>query len=144
MKRIEGACLCGACRISGTPLSDKMHICHCDMCRAWTGVGMMALQLDGKDIEMSGPVKTRATSDWAERAWCDDCGSSLYYRVTAEGPYANNYHVASGLFADAGGVTLTGEYFTDKRPKGYAFAGDLHGMTEAETLAMFSGDGDAT
>ena len=139
---ISGQCLCGACKVTLTPAEDKMHICHCDMCRAWTGVGMMAIKAAPGTFEVTGPVKTRATSDWAERAWCDDCGSGLYYHVTAEGPYHDAYHVCSGLFPDAGGMVLTGELFTDKRPSGYAFAGELHGMTEAEVMAFFSGEGE--
>ena len=140
MSQLNGQCLCGACQVTLTPAKDEMHVCHCDMCRAWTGVGMMAIEAKGDAIKVEGPVKTRATSDWAERAWCDDCGSALYYRVTAEGPYHDNHHVASGLFPNAGGLKLTGELFTDKRPSGYAFAGDLHGMTEAEVMEMFGGE----
>ena len=138
--KLNGKCLCGACKISMTPAEDHMHVCHCDMCRAWTGGGMMAIKAAAGGFQVSGPVKKNATSEWAERAWCDECGSSLYYHVTAEGPYHDNYHVSSGLFPDAGGLKLVGEMFTDKRPSGYAFAGELHGMTEAEVLAMF-GDG---
>ncbi|NNE81779.1 MAG: GFA family protein [Silicimonas sp.] len=140
MNQLNGQCLCGACKITMTPASNEMHICYCDMCRAWTGVGMMAIQAAGDSITVEGPVKTRTTSEWAERAWCDDCGSALYYHVTAEGPYHDNYHVASGLFPNAGGTKLVGELFTDKRPSGYAFAGDLKGMTEAEVMATFGGE----
>ncbi len=139
-KTIDGQCLCGACKVTITPAEDHMHACHCDMCRAWTGSTMMAVRAGGDAVEVTGPVRTRPTSDWAERAWCDDCGSGLYYHVTAEGPYHDNYHVSSGLFPDAGGLKLTGELFTDKRPSGYAFAGELKGMTEAEVMAMFGGD----
>ena len=134
---LNGKCLCGACTISGIPEDGTMHVCHCDMCRAWSGVGMMAITMKSEGLRIEGPVKKSATSDWAERAWCDDCGSSLYYHVTAEGPYHDAYHVASGLFPNAGGVKLTGELFSDKRPSGYAFAGDLKSKTEAETLAFF-------
>lgn len=136
---LNGKCLCGKCTISGTPEGDTMHVCHCDMCRAWTGVGMMAITMKSEGLAIDGPVKTAQTSEWAERAWCDACGSSLYYHVTAEGPYHDSYHVSSGLFTDAGGLKLVGEYFTDKRPSGYQFSGDLKGMTEAETLAAFGG-----
>lgn len=138
-EKLNGKCLCGACTVSGVPEGDTMNMCHCDMCRAWTGVGMMAITMQGEGLSIEGPVKTKATSEWAERAWCDECGSSLYYHVTAEGPYHDSYHVASGLFPDGGGLKLVGEFFTDKRPSGYHFAGDLKGMTEEETLAFFGG-----
>ncbi len=136
---LNGKCLCGACTVSLTPARNEMHVCHCDMCRAWTGFSMMAIQAVNGSLELSGPVKTRATSEWAERGWCDDCGSSLFYHVTAEGPHNDMYSVSSGLFPDAGGLTLTGEFFSDRRPSGYAFAGELNSLTEAETLALFGG-----
>jgi len=139
--KLDGSCLCGAVRVTATPLGDSMHVCHCDMCRAWTGTALMSFKADPGTFEATGPVRKRATSDWAERAWCDECGSSLYYRVTAPGPHFDMHHVASGLFADAGGLTLNNELFVDKRPGGYRFAGDLPGMTQAEVEALFGGDG---
>ena len=141
MSTLTGACLCGACKVTITPAEDHMHVCHCDMCRAWTGSSLMAVKVEPGKMEIDGPVRMRATSDWAERGWCDDCGSSLFYRVTAPGPYEGVAHVATGLFENAGGLKLTGELYTDKRPAGYAFAGDLHGMTKAEVEAMFGGEG---
>ena len=140
MSQLKGACLCGACKVTITPAEDHMHACHCDMCRAWTGSSLMAVKVNPGDMQIDGPVRTRATSDWAERAWCDDCGSSLFYRVTSPGPYEQVAHVATGLFENAGGLTLTGELYTDRRPSGYAFVGELHGMTKAEVEAMFGGE----
>lgn len=135
---LSGQCLCGACKVTITPAENEMHVCHCDMCRAWTGTAMMAVKVMPDGMTIEGPARTRQTSGWAERAWCDECGSSLFYRITAEGNYQGVAHVATGLFEDAGGLTLTGELYTDKRPSGYAFKGDLHGMTKAEVEAMFS------
>ena len=140
MSELNGACLCGACKVTITPAEDHMHVCHCDMCRAWTGSALMAVMVKPGDMQHEGPVRTRATSPWAERAWCDDCGSSLFYRVTEDGPYKDVAHVATGLFEDAGGLPLTNELYVDRRPSGYAFAGELTGMTKAEVEAMFGGD----
>lgn len=142
-KRVTGKCLCGACEVTIAPAEETMHVCHCDMCRAWTGLAMMAIKVMPGDMELSGPVKVRATSEWAERAWCEECGSALFYRVTADGPYKDVAHVASGLFDNAAGLTLKGELYTDKRPEGYRFAGELDGMTKAEVEAFFSGEGEA-
>lgn len=139
---LNGACLCGACKVTITPAENHMHVCHCDMCRAWTGSALMAVQVNPGDLAVTGPERRRATSDWAERAWCDDCGSSLYYRVTADGPYKDVAHVAVGLFANAGGFPLVSELYVDSRPEGYSFAGNLKGITRAEMEAMFAGGGE--
>lgn len=141
-ERIEGKCQCGACVVSIVPAEDTVHICYCDMCRAWTGPGMMAAKCAPNDLRYEGPVKTRQSSPWAERAWCDECGSSLFYRVTADGKWQGVAHVSVGLFPNAAGLTLAGELYTERRPEGYAFKGDLHGLTGAELEAMFAG-GDA-
>ena len=142
MAELNGKCLCGACKVTITPAEDHMHVCHCDMCRAWTGMSLMAVKVMPGDLRIEGPARTRATSAWAERSWCDDCGSSLSYRVTAPGPYEGVAHVSTGLFENAGGLKLTGELYTDRRPEGYSFAGELNGMTTAEMEAAFGG-GDA-
>ena len=100
---------------------------------------MMAVKVDPGDLVESGPIRSRQTSPWAERAWCNECGSSLYYRVTADGPYQGVAHVATGMFEDGAGLKLTNELFVDRRPSGYSFAGNLPGMTKAEVEAMFGG-----
>ena len=94
MKPIDGACLCGACTISGTPLSDKMHICHCDMCRKWGGGPLMGVS--GAEFEITGKelIRSYASSNWAERAFCSKCGSNLWFRFTP----ADNYSFLAGLF----------------------------------------------
>lgn len=91
----------------------------------------------------TGPVKTFASSEWAERAFCGTCGSALWYRVTAPGPHQGQTHMAAGLFEDAIGATLASEIFIDRKPTGYALAGDHPRLTEAEVMAMFAANGNA-
>jgi hypothetical protein len=42
-----------------------------------------------------------------------------------------------GTFDEPGQFTLTSEIFVDRKPGGYAFAGDHERLTEAETIAKF-------
>ena len=102
---LRGRCLCGAVSVEVEPKEEALHACHCEMCRRWTGAMLVAVPVAADAFKAEGPVRTRATSGWAERAWCDECGSSLWYRVTAPGPYHNAHHVAAGLFDDAGGFS---------------------------------------
>ena len=138
LRPLEGRCLCGAVTLTAIPAEAEMHACHCDMCRAWTGAMSVSIKVAPGRLTETGPVKRRQTSPWAERAWCEDCGSSLYYRVTAPGPMQGQSHVSSGLFPDAGGLRLASEIYIDRKPRGYAFAGDLPSMTKAEVEAMFA------
>lgn len=130
---IHGQCLCGAVDVRVDRFGDRMSACHCDMCRRWTGSAFMAVHARGDNVTLTGPVKTLGTSEWAERGWCDACGSTLFYRLKQDGSYG----LSAGLFEDAAGRSLTEEYYTDQKPAGWAFAGDHKRMNEAETLAFF-------
>ena len=85
-----------------------------------------------------GPVKTFTSSDWAERAFCGECGSSLWYRITLPGEMHGQTQMAAGLFENATGNPLKLELYIDKKPEGYAFAGERRQMTKTEVEAMYS------
>lgn len=112
------------------------------MCRKWSGGIFLAFQVAPGDVDFEGKenIACYASSDWAERGFCRNCGSSLFYRVTAGGPHQGQYHLGMGTLDEPDGVALTSEIFTDQKPDGYRFAGDLPGMTGAEVIAMFAPD----
>ena len=41
MARISGGCLCGSVRFSAESVEVHHHVCHCGMCRRWTGGSML-------------------------------------------------------------------------------------------------------
>ncbi|MEM8790704.1 MAG: GFA family protein [Pseudomonadota bacterium] len=143
MAAMTGKCMCGAVTLTVIPAEQMIHACHCDWCRAWTGSAFMAVKAEDGDVSAEGPVKTLASSPWAERSWCDACGSGLWYRVTAPGPYHGEYHVAAGLLPDTAGFTLGSEIYHDRKPEGWAYAGDAKKMTKAEIEAFFGMSGEA-
>ena len=136
---VHGQCLCGEVKISTTPARPVLGACHCGMCRSWASSMFISIPA-GPDLEVSGPVKTFASSEWAERAFCSNCGSSLWYKITAPGPGSGQVNLSAGLFENAAGGQLGHELFIDKKPDGYAFAGDHETMTEAECFAYFAPD----
>ena len=109
------------------------------MCRRWTGSALVCVTVPEAAIRVEGRdhIRTIQSSDWAERAWCDGCGSGLWYRITMEGPLKGTYEIPLGLFDDPDGVPLVKEIYIDRKPDGYAFAGSHETMTEAEVEAMF-------
>lgn len=133
---LDGHCLCGAVTLRVVPAKQELHACHCEMCRRWTGSALVEVDVLPEGLEVAGPVKTFVSSDWAERAWCDTCGSTLWYKLTLPGQ--ERYSVSAGLFEDAGGLELTREIFIDCKPRGYGFAGTHEVMTKAEVEAMFA------
>lgn len=144
MSELQGNCMCGAVTVSMTPAQNSLGACHCDMCRRWTSSALMTIPA-ASGYAALGPVKTYVSSDWAERAFCSDCGSALWYRVTAPGKMHGQTQMAAGLFENAGGTSLGLELFIDKKPTGYAFEGTQRQMTEAEVFSLFtsSEEGDA-
>ncbi len=130
---MNGRCMCGAVTLKVAELGPDMNACHCEMCRRWTGSAFVAVHADASNVAIDGPVKTKATSAWATRGWCDDCGSTLFYRTNHNGSYG----LSAGLFDNAAGRTLNIEYYVDQKPNGFAYAGDHKRMTETETLAHF-------
>lgn len=120
---LSGRCLCGAVRVVVTGPLGELSACHCDMCRRWSGSIQMGIEVAESGVDVSGPVKTYQSSSFAERAWCDTCGSALWFRDTV-GEAKQFFELAPGLFDNAGGARLVREVYADRCPRGYALAGD--------------------
>lgn len=143
---LSGKCLCGRVSYKIGRSKSRIGACHCSMCRRWSGGVFIGLQVQPDDIEFQGAdnLTKFTSSDWAERAFCSNCGANMYYRVTAPGPHQGVYHLGSGTLDNHGDLALTEELFIDLKPKGYSFSEDTHALTQAEVMAMFAdaGDGD--
>lgn len=136
----EGGCLCGAVRFTAALTTHAVGACHCDQCRRWTGSALLSLPVAEGDIAWTGAgrIATCQSSDWAMRAFCADCGSGLYYRVT-KGPEAAKIWVPLGLFDNSDGLTLESEIYIDCKPSAFAYAGvGRHLMTRQECISRFA------
>ena len=133
-RKATGRCLCGAVQVSIRNISETMGVCHCENCRRWTGLAMMAISVEPGDIAVvgSGNVATYRSSDWATRSFCSVCGSTLWYRLTIPTPEQGRYEIPMGLLDDPNGIRLTHEIYIDRKPDGYAFAGPTEQKTAAE------------
>ena len=135
-----GKCLCGEVEIKITADHHDVGTCHCEMCRRWSSGPFMVLHV-GKDLEISGAenITTYASSEWAERAFCNKCGSNLYYKLTGNG----DHMLSAGLFDDTDDMVLTNQIFIDEKPGYYELANDTPKMTGAEVFAMYAPNDDA-
>lgn len=133
-QQLEGRCLCGAVTVKSTMTTPDLRACHCDMCRRQNSGAFVSVSNDVQDVQATGPVEVYRSSEWAERAFCRTCGSTLWYGTTHDG--ARN--LSAGLFENAAGGTLKMEFFADNCPQGYAFAGDHKKLTASETIALFA------
>lgn len=138
---LKGRCLCGAVTVTASavdhpPVGHGLGACHCRMCRRWTSSAFIEVSAARDSVKATGPVQSYKSSDWAERAFCGTCGSALWYLLTGEGMQDEPYQLSAGLFDNAAGRDLTLEVYIDKKPAGYAFAGERTTMTEADILKM--------
>ncbi|OWU86738.1 hypothetical protein ATO6_02795 [Oceanicola sp. 22II-s10i] len=133
MSERTGGCMCGAVRFTASDVPAQFGICHCEMCRRWSGSATLSVSLPEASVEWTGAAHIRAlqSSEDAERTWCDRCGSGLYYRPV-EGPA--RLVLSLGLFDDPSGFALRDEIFIDCKPDSYAFVGDHPRRTRADVM----------
>jgi len=135
-KELTGRCMCGAFELTAKDAKTNVGACHCQTCRRWVGGPFLAVDC-GSQVEVKDPEKLGVfnSSEWAERAYCKDCGSAIFYRLKQ-----NQMHIVSaGLFDEKeAGFVLDHQVFVDKNPGYYAFANKTEDMTEEQVFAMFS------
>jgi hypothetical protein len=128
---MTGRCLCGAVKFQAEHVETDHHACHCGMCRRWSGgSGLFATKATGVTFERTDHIGRHVSSDWAERGFCTECGTNWFYFLRP----ANAYFMSVGAFDDQAPFRLVREIFIDKKPEGYALAGDHPRWTEAETF----------
>jgi hypothetical protein len=128
----SGRCLCGALRFSATPATLGVDVCHCGMCRRWTGGALMVVACEGVTVADGADLGIYRSSEYGERVFCKTCGSSLIWRMQD----GSSAYVAVSAFDDQSGFALAQEIFIDDKPAFYAFAGGARKLTGAEFAAM--------
>ncbi len=133
-----GGCLCGKVRYRLTEAPKGFGACHCGMCRKFSGGIELGIEVMPGGIAWEGEenIGVYSSSDWAERGFCRNCGSSLFWRLTMEGPMQGLLSLSAGSLDSLDGLEMTGEVYIDHKPAGYAFAGERKRMTEADVMAM--------
>jgi hypothetical protein len=127
---MAGGCLCGSVKFTATGVGGDHGVCHCGTCRKWSGGPTMAIHVEGMEFENEDNVKSYVSSDWAERGFCQNCGTHLFYRLRD----GSMTVVWAGAFDKNDGFSLANEIYIDSKPAGYNFAGDHPRMTEHEFL----------
>lgn len=134
MTKVSGGCLCGAITYTSTT-NGKVGVCHCSMCRRWSGGPAFALE-HSADLHVTGDehLTVYKSSDWGERCFCKTCGTNLFWRS----PTYNHVSIMAGTLTDDAALTFTNQIFIDNKPGYYDFANETKNMTEAEVIAMFT------
>lgn len=134
-ERGQGSCLCGAIRFVARAIDTHFATCHCGMCRKWTGGPLFAVDC-GSDVSFEGEenIALFSSSEWAERGFCRQCGTHLFYRVKE----SQQYFIPVGLFDNPQDFVFEQQIFIDEKPDYYDFANDTTNLTGEEVFAQFA------
>jgi hypothetical protein len=128
---LSGGCLCGAVRFTVRPHSRDVSACHCSMCRRWTAGPFLVVECGDVKVPDTSSLAAYRSSEWADRWFCKNCGTPLYYRLIER----DLYFVSSEAFDDKTGFVLKTEGFIDEKPPYYDFANQTKRLTGAEVFA---------
>lgn len=132
----SGHCLCGAVTFTAADANHDLNACHCGMCRRWSGGPFMALPC-GSEVDFNGKenIAVFDSSDWAERGFCKQCGSHLFYRLKDSG----EMEIPVGLFeSDIDDLNFELQVYIDHKPDYYSFANQTETMTEQQVIEKYA------
>lgn len=127
-----GKCLCGAVRYTAKLENRNVSACHCRMCRQWSAGPMLGIFSSTIKIEDETHLGVYQSSEWAERVFCNKCGTPLYYHLLGK----DFYEISAETLDDKSGLVLDTEIFVDEKPSYYHFANATKKMTGAEIIAV--------
>ena len=121
MTHKTGSCLCGAVAFEITGPLRSVIACHCHQCRKQTGTYMSSTAVKDEYFRLSEArgLKWYRSSEMARRGFCQECGSSLFWK--GDGRYY--LAIAAGSIDGELGVPLEGHIFCDSAGDYYEIAG---------------------
>jgi hypothetical protein len=126
--RLKARCLCGSVRFSAEIEGNDVGACHCKMCRRWSAGPFLYVECgETVQFEASSDLGIYRSSKWAERGFCKQCGSSLYYRMLSSG-----HHSISAEAFDQPNLIFTTQIFIDQKPPYYSFENDTYNTDEKD------------
>ncbi len=134
-KLSKGHCLCGKIKVTVPSISNKVWACHCGMCRRWGGGPLLSTDC-GTNVSFEGEenISVYSSSDWAERGFCENCGSHLFYRVKEN----KQYFMPVGIFDGDEKFVFSLQVFIDEKPEYYCFSNETRNMTGEEAFAEYA------
>lgn len=132
--KVMGECLCGKILVTIPELAPEISVCHCQMCQKFFGGPFLALApVKPAEFQLKGKENVRkfASSRWATRGFCGQCGSSLFYHQLQ----ADVYYFAAGIFPDLPNAVITEELFVDHKPDFYHFREKAKQVSETDFFA---------
>jgi len=110
-QKVNGSCLCGQVNFDLIGELRSVVYCHCQQCRKTSGHFVAATVVMNEDLKMvtDAGLAWYRSSDKAERGFCKECGSSIFWR-----PDNDNYiGVMAGALESPTGIEACEHIYTD-------------------------------
>lgn len=131
--KCRGNCLCGGVRFEAAADGEiSCGMCHCSRCRRWSGGMPFTTFIAEVKLLSDKTLCWWKSSDWTERGFCGDCGSSLFWRAP-DVPGA--WGVSVGALENADEIKLALHICIDDKPDFYDITGDAPRETGAQHTA---------
>jgi hypothetical protein len=120
---LAGGCQCGAVRFRATMMPADISYCHCRMCQRAVGNLFATLAMVRRDrVEWTkGAPAVYESSTVAERGFCRDCGTPLFFRYKA----SPNFELTVGSFDDPTQFKPMHHYGVESQVPWHVIADDL-------------------
>lgn len=134
--KANGSCLCKSVKFSFELKEKTFDSCHCSMCRTWGGGPALTVASKGSIIfEGEKNLKIFSSSDWAERGFCGECGTNIFYRLKDPSHSFCNFNL--GTIDNHKEFEFTSQIYIDSKPDNYSFSNKTKNLTEKEVIEAF-------
>ena len=113
---MNGSCLCGKVKFELDGLLQNVANCHCSMCRKFHGAafGTYGTAVSLNWISGAELIKVYKSSEKAERGFCSNCGSSIYYKSAI---INSPFEIALGVLDQEPNYPVNADIFCSSRAK---------------------------
>lgn len=123
MTKHTGSCLCGAVAFEIDNAREAVTACHCSQCRRMSGHVWASTHAAFSDVlfHRDDGLSWYASSDFAKRGFCKNCGSALFYRMNDE----DGIGIAAGCLDTPTGLRLSKHIYVADKGDYYTIADGL-------------------
>lgn len=109
-----GGCLCGAVSYLAQGEPAEVTHCFCSMCRRHSGGAAQTFAwFEDTKVELTGQVRLYRSSEFAQRGFCETCGSSVLLDYDEQ---PGTVWLTVGTFDEPGALTPTVNWCTTDKP----------------------------
>ena len=114
---LSGSCVCQSIQFSTTGHARDIIACHCKECRKSSGHYSAATAVEPKHLSITdnGSLKWYRASDSAQRGFCSNCGSSLFWKPDS----GDRISIYAGSLDNTGGLTITNHIYVAEKGNYY-------------------------